>query len=155
DQGWRIEIKRYPLLTEVGSKRTDSQTNDRPDEFEGRPHSGFYTQAELRDLVAYAQDRNVTVVPEIEMPGHSQAAVASYPELGNTGKPVPVATGWGVHEDILNAEDSTIQFFQHVLDEVMDVFPSRFIHIGGDEAAKDQWKASPAAQAKMKKLGLK
>lgn len=155
DQGWRIEIKRYPKLVSVGSHRKDTQTNDQPDEFSGKPHSGHYTQAELRELVAYAKARFVTVMPEIEMPGHSQAAIAAYPELGNTGRPLKVATGWGVHEDVLNVEDATIRFYENVLDEVMAVFPSEYVHIGGDEAPKRQWRESPAAQARMRALGLK
>lgn len=155
DQGWRFEIKRYPRLTSVGSKRADTQINDRPDQFSGKPHAGFYTQAQMRKLVRYASERFVTIVPEIEMPGHSQAAIAAYPELGNTGRQLEVATGWGVHVDILNVEDSTIQFYKNVLEEVLDVFPSKYIHIGGDEAPKEQWKSSPSAQRKMRSLGLK
>lgn len=155
DQGWRIEIKRYPKLIEVGSKRKDTQINDAPDEFSGKPHSGFYTQSDLREIVKYASQRHITVLPEIEMPGHSQAAIAAYPELGNTGIPLEVATGWGTHVDVLNVEESTVRFMQSVLDEVMAIFPSRYVHIGGDEAPKGQWKASERAQAKMKSLGLK
>lgn len=155
DQGWRLEIKQYPLLTEVGSKREDSQTNDAPDQFEGRPHEGYYTQKQMRELAVYASARFVTILPEIEMPGHSQAAIASYPELGNTGERVKVSTGWGIHHNILNVKDSTIQFYKNVLDEVIEVFPSKFIHVGGDEAPKKQWKESPEAQAKMRELGLK
>lgn len=156
DQGWRIEIKKYPKLTEIGSKRTDTMlVYGNPGKYEGKPHEGFYTQRDIREVVAYAKARHVTVVPEIEMPGHAQAAIAAYPELGNTGKPLPVATIWGVIENVFNVEDSTIKFLQDVLVEVMALFPSEFIHIGGDECPKSQWKASPAAQAKMKKLGLK
>ncbi|MCW5942244.1 MAG: beta-N-acetylhexosaminidase [Fimbriimonadaceae bacterium] len=155
DQGWRIQIERYPKLVSVGSHRKDTQTNDRPDEYSGKPHSGHYTQAELREIVAYARARFVTVLPEIEMPGHSQAAIAAYPELGNTGRPLEVATGWGVHEDVLNVEDGTIRFYENVLDEVIAIFPSKYVHIGGDEAPKKQWRESAAAQAKMRALGLK
>ncbi|MFZ4506543.1 MAG: beta-N-acetylhexosaminidase [Fimbriimonas sp.] len=154
DQGWRIEIKRYPKLTEIGSKRTKSMLVY-PDKYEDKPHGGFYTQKELKELVRYAQERNVNIVPEIEMPGHSQAAIASYPELGVTGKPIEVSNTWGVHEDILNAEYSTVQFMQNVLDEVLDIFPSQFIHIGGDEAPKAQWKASARTQALMAQRGIK
>lgn len=155
DQGWRLEIRQYPKLTEVGSKREDSQTNDSPDTFEGKPHSGFYTQKQMKELVDYAARRFVRIMPEIEMPGHSQAAIASYPELGNTGEQLKVSTGWGIHHNVLNVMDSTIQFYKNVLDEVIEIFPSPFIHIGGDEAPKKQWKESAEAQAKMKQLGLK
>jgi len=155
DQGWRIEIKKYPRLTEVGAWRKDTMLKTNPPTYEGKPHGGFYTQDDLRQLVAYAKERFVTVVPEIEMPGHSQAAIAAYAELGNTGAPLEVRTDWGVIENIYNAENSTIQFLQDVLTEVMDIFPSRFIHIGGDEAPKKQWKESERAQARIKELGLK
>jgi hexosaminidase len=155
DQGWRIEIKKYPRLTEVGAYRKDSMLKYDPPAFEGKPHGGFYTQEDLRELVAYARDRFVTVVPEIEMPGHSQAAVAAYPEFGNTGEPLEVATRWGVIEHVFNPEDATIAFLKDVLTEVMDIFPSQFIHVGGDEVPKKQWKESARAQARLKELGLK
>ncbi len=155
DQGWRIEIKKYPRLTEVGAWRKNSMLTYDPATYDGKAHGGFYTQEDLRELVAYAKDRFVTIVPEIEMPGHSQAAIAAYPELGNVKDPVDVATTWGVIENVYNAEDKTIQFNKDVLTEVMDIFPSLFIHVGGDEVPKKQWKESPAAQAKMKSLGLK
>lgn len=144
DQGWRIEILRYPKLTQVGAWRTQTLIG-RPDEdstkwvFDGRPHGGFYTQDDIREVVAYAQARFVTVVPEIEMPGHSQAAIAAYPELGNTGDAVHVWTSWGVSANILNPDDRTVRFYQDVLTEVMGLFPSRWIHVGGDEADKAQW----------------
>jgi hexosaminidase len=159
DQGWRLEIRKYPRLTQVGAWRTQTLIG-RPDRgdstkwvFDGRPHGGFYTQDDIREVVAYAQARFVTVVPEIEMPGHSQAAIAAYPELGNTGNPIPVWTRWGVSQDILNPEDATIRFYQDVLTEVMALFPGRWIHVGGDEADKAQWVALrglslPDAQAK-------
>ena len=123
--------------------------------FDGNPHGGFYTQDELRDLVAYAADRFITIVPEIELPGHSQAAIAAYPELGCTGKELEVRTMWGVSENIYNPSDSTLAFLEGVLEEVLDIFPSTFIHIGGDEAPKVQWKASAVARARIKQLGLK
>ncbi len=159
DQGWRIEIKRYPRLTEVGAWRKETVVGHprhhlKP-EFDGTPHGGFYTQDEVREVVAYAQTRGVTVVPEIEMPGHAQAAIAAYPELGNTGELLPVYTTWGVNENVYNVEESTLQFLQNVLDEVLALFPSEFIHIGGDEVPKVQWESSPAAQARMRELGLK
>ncbi|MCX5636997.1 MAG: beta-N-acetylhexosaminidase, partial [Planctomycetota bacterium] len=158
DQGWRIEIKKYPKLTDVGAWRKETligHYSRKPHEFDGAVHGGFYTQDDIRQIVEYARQRFVTVVPEIEMPGHSQAAVASYPELGNTDKPVEVSTIWGVHENTFNVNEETIKFLQDVLDEVLELFPGRFIHIGGDEAPKKQWKQSPQAQAKMKELGLK
>ena len=145
DQGWRIEILKYPRLTQVGAWRTQTIVGqpDRSDTtkfvFDGRPHGGFYTQDDVREIVAYAQARFVTVVPEIEMPGHSQAAIAAYPELGNTGVAIPVWTRWGVSQNILKPEGPTILFYQDVLTEVMGLFPSRWIHIGGDEADKAQW----------------
>lgn len=156
DQGWRIEIKKYPKLTQVGAWRKNSMTKYSPAEYTGKPHGGFYTQDDIREVVAYAKARFVNVVPEIEMPGHSQAAIAAYPELGNNpDKPLEVGTTWGVIENVFNVEDSTIKFLQDVLTEVMDLFPGQFIHIGGDECPKVQWKASEKVQAKMKALGLK
>lgn len=156
DQGWRIEIKKYPRLTEVGSIRKETMAGHYEEQrFDGKPHGGFYTQDELRDLVAYAAERFVTIVPEIELPGHSQAAIAAYPELGCTGEQLEVRTAWGVSENIYNPSAATLRFLEDVLDEVLDIFPSTFIHIGGDEAPKVQWKASPVAQARMKEFGLK
>jgi hexosaminidase len=159
DQGWRLEIKEYPRLTEVGAWRKETLVG-RPRgqeerNYDGKPHGGFYTQEDAREIVAYAHARYITVVPEIEMPGHSVAAIAAYPELGVTGEPMEVATRWGVFSDILNAKPSTIQFMQNVLTEVMAIFPSRYIHIGGDEADKTKWKASPEIQARIKELRLK
>jgi len=155
DQGWRIEIRKYPKLTEVGAWRKDDMLTYDPPTYSGRPHGGCYSQDDLREVVAYARARFVTVVPEIEMPGHSQAAIAAYAELGNTGVPIEVATRWGVIENVFNVEDDTIRFLQGVLTEVMDIFPSPFIHIGGDEAPKKQWQESPRAQARIQELGLK
>lgn len=156
DQGWRIEIKKYPKLTEVGAWRNNTMTKYSPAEYTGKPHGGFYTQDDIREVVAYAKERHVTIVPEIEMPGHAQAAIAAYPWLGNDpSKQLEVATTWGVIENVFNVEDTTIQFLQDVITEVMDLFPGQFIHIGGDECPKTQWKASEKAQAKIKSLGLK
>ncbi len=156
DQGWRIEIKKYPKLTSVGAWRKETMAGHYEEHrYDGTPHGGFYTQKEIKEIVKYAQDRFVTVVPEIEMPGHAQAAIAAYPELGNTGKQLEVGTHWGVYENVYNVEDKTIQFQKDVLTEVLALFPSKFIHIGGDECPKEQWKASPQAQAKIKALGLK
>jgi hexosaminidase len=159
DQGWRIEIKKYPRLTEVGAwrKQTQAGLSDsswKPTGFDGIPHGGFYTQEDVREIVAYARERFINVVPEIEMPGHSSAAIAAYPELGNTGKPIEVGTSWGIYYDVYNANESTILFLQDVLSEVLELFPSPFIHIGGDEVPKQQWHESPAAQARMQSLGL-
>jgi hexosaminidase len=156
DQGWRIEIKKYPKLTEIGSKRKDTMLVYSPPKYAGKPHEGFYTQEQIRDIVEYAQNRFVNVVPEIEMPGHATAAIAAYPELGNNpDKQLEVSTKWGVIDTVLNVEDSTIRFMQDVLSEVIDLFPSQFIHIGGDECPKVEWKNSARVQAKMKALGLK
>ncbi|MGI8842619.1 MAG: beta-N-acetylhexosaminidase, partial [Gemmatimonadaceae bacterium] len=147
DQGWRIEIPRYPRLTEVGAWRTEA---------DGSTYGGYYTQSEIREVVEYARQRNVTVVPEIEMPGHSQAAIASYPELGCTGEPVPVAIAWGVMKEIYCVgNERTFSFLEDVLDEVMALFPSRYIHIGGDEVPKDRWKSCASCQALMRREGLK
>lgn len=156
DQGWRLEIKRYPKLTEIGSMRKETRAGHERDAkgFDGKPHGGFYSQDDIREIVAYARDRFVTVLPEIEMPGHAQAALAAYPELGNTSEKLDVFTRWGVNKNIFNVNESTIVFLQNVLEEVMSLFPSPFIHIGGDEVPFDQWKASPEAQARMKELGL-
>ena len=156
DQGWRIEIKRYPKLTTIGSKRAETMAGRYSDhKFDGVPHGGFYTQADIRQMVAYAAKNHITIMPEIEMPGHAQAALAAYPELGNTNKKLPVKTDWGVNENVFNANDKTIEFVQNVLTEVMQLFPSEFIHVGGDEVPKKQWKESPVAQDLMKQRGLK
>jgi len=155
DQGWRIQILRYPRLTEVGGWRRESQVGygvDAPGD--GRPHGGYYTQDDLRELVAYAAARGITVVPEIESPGHVQAAIAAYPELGVTDTQLEVGTRWGIIPNVLNAEERTVEFFTNVLDEVLDVFPSEFIGVGGDECVKDQWRADPRTQERMRELGV-
>jgi beta-glucosidase len=158
DQGWRIEIKQYPQLTGVAAWRKETIVGHErtgPDvTFDGMRHGGYYTQDEIRQVVAYAAERFITVVPEIEMPGHSQAVVAAYPELGSVNEPVEPRTRWGVSEYILNPDDSTIRFMQHVLEEVLTLFPGPWIHVGGDEAVKDQWRANPRIQARIKQLGL-
>ena len=148
DQGWRLEIRRYPELTRIGAWR-------QPPGADARPYGGFYTQDEVRDIVAYAAARHITVVPEIDMPGHAQAAVAAYPEIGVTGQRPAVSIDWGVNPYLFNVDDHTIAFLHNVLDEVMALFPSTFIHVGGDEAIKDQWQASAAVQARMHALGIK
>lgn len=157
DQGWRIEIKRYPKLTEIGAWREETVVGHarEPQGFDGQRHGGFYTQDEAREIVAYARRRGITVVPEIEMPGHAQAAVASYPELGQAPGPVKVWTTFGVTEHVYNVSDFTLEFLRNVLDEVMDIFPGPYIHIGGDECPKTEWKQSPAAQERIQAEGLK
>lgn len=161
DQGWRIEIKKYPKLTEVGSKRKESMKGHYTEgKFDGTPHGGFYTQEEIKDVIAYAQKKFITIIPEIEMPGHALAALASYPELGCTptslkGGPYEVTGIWGVHEDVFCPTETTFQFLEDVLTEVIALFPSQFVHIGGDECPKTAWKQSAFCQALMKKEGLK
>jgi hexosaminidase len=160
DQGWRIEIKKYPLLTEIGAWRDETVighpwAGKEPVKYDGIRHGGFYTQGEIKEIIDYAADRYITIVPEIEMPGHAQAAIASYPELGCTGEKMKVRTTWGISPNIYNTEDNTFKFLEDVLTEVIDLFPSEYIHIGGDEALKDQWKASNKIQKQIKDLGLK
>jgi hexosaminidase len=154
DQGWRLQIPRYPTLTKTGACRTavglDVELTGAPD----KPYCGFYTEAEVRDIVRYAAARFVTVVPEIDLPGHSQAAVAAYPWLGVTGERPSVWTDWGISPWLLKPDEKTLQFVDDVLDEVMRLFPSRYISIGGDEADKQQWNASTELRARMQRLGL-
>src|SRR5881394_4067407 len=123
--------------------------------FAGKPHGGFYTQDDVREVVRYATERGITVLPEIEMPGHAMAAIAAYPELGNTGKPIEVLTYWGITDHVLGVTDNVLRFFEDVFDEVLDLFPSKFIHVGGDECPKTEWRSTPSAQERMKKEGLK
>ena len=158
DQGWRIEIKKYPKLTEVGAWRDETISGhfrDKPRKYDGKRHGGFYTQDDIREVVAYAAERHITIVPEIDMPGHMQAAIAAYPELGCTTNKLPVKIEWGVNLNILNPEESTVQFCKDVLTEVMELFPSEFIHIGGDEARKTQWEKSERIQQLREERGLK
>lgn len=155
DQGWRIQINQYPKLTEIGGCRIPAGAAGRDADGKPKPYCAFYTQDEIRDVVKYAADRFVTVVPEIDLPGHAQAAIASYPELGVTGQRPPVSPDWGIHTWLFNVDDGTFVFLENVLDEVMELFPGKYIHLGGDEAAKDQWQKSPAVQAKIRELGLK
>jgi hexosaminidase len=156
DQGWRLQIDRYPRLTEVGAWREETLLDKRFDPYvgDGVPHGGFYTKDEVRDIVAYAAQRYVTVIPEIEMPGHAVAALAAYPALGCTPGPFEVATGWGVMEDIYCPHERTFAFLEGVLDEVMELFPSPYIHVGGDEAPKRRWRESPVAQEVMRRENL-
>ncbi len=155
DQGWRIHIHRYPELTGIGSWRRESSLGSwRAGVFDGRPHGGFYTQSDLREVVAFAGDRNVTVIPEVDLPGHSQAAIAAYPELGSRQGEVEVWTRWGISETVLNVSETSLDFYRNVLDEVMDVFPSPWISLGGDEVPLTQWSNSAQAQAKAAEHGL-
>ena len=150
DQGWRLEIKKYPRLTEVGSWRTESPRHTDRTRGDGRRYGGFYTQDDVREVVAYAAARYITIVPEVEMPGHSAAAIAAYPELGNSDIPdyrPGVQTHWGIIPYTYAPKEETFQFLEDVLTEVMELFPGRYVHIGGDEAVKDQWKQSAFAQA--------
>lgn len=151
DQGWRFQVKRYPKLTELGAWRTPPSTGGAP----GSKVGGFYTQEQLKALVAYAAERGITIVPEIDLPGHAQALVAAYPELGVFGDRPGVSHDWGVNPYLLNPGPKGVAFVKQVLDELMAVFPGTFIHLGGDEAIKDQWRRSPQVQAQIKALGLK
>ncbi|HLA53539.1 MAG TPA: beta-N-acetylhexosaminidase, partial [Flavitalea sp.] len=157
DQGWRIEIKKYPRLTEIGGWRDGTIIGHHPGTGnDGIRYGGFYTQDEIREVVAYATRRHITVIPEIEMPGHAGAALASYSYLGCTGGPYKVKESWGVHEDVFCAgNDSVFSFLQDVLDEVMPLFPAAYIHIGGDECPKDSWKKCPKCQQRIKDNNLK
>lgn len=160
DQGWRIEIKKYPKLTQIGSQRAQTvigNYHDRtPQQFDNTPYGGYYTQDQIREVVKYAADRYINIVPEIEMPGHSTAALAAYPELScDPSKTYKVAETWGVFHDVYCPTDKTFDFLEDVLTEVMDLFPSKYIHIGGDETPKDAWKNSEFCQKLIKKLKLK
>ena len=158
DQGWRIEIKKYPKLQEIAAYRNETligHYNDQPHQFDGKPYGGFYTQEQIKEVVAYAKTRQVTIIPEIEMPGHSQAAIAAYPELGCTRKQVEVATKWGVFNEVYCPKESTFKFLEDVIDEVVALFPGKYIHIGGDEAPKTNWKNCAHCQKLIKKEGLK
>ncbi len=163
DQGWRLEIKKYPKLTEVGAWRAETAIGKNfPHAYEGatfkgdgKRYGGFYTQEEAREIVKYAADRHITVIPEIDLPGHMLAALASYPELGNGTAPYKVAEYWGVFDQILAPKEETFKFLEDVFTEVIDIFPSEYIHIGGDEAPKKEWKESAQAQEVIKQLGLK
>lgn len=156
DQGWRIEIKKYPKLTEIGSIRKYTMVEKNFDQYDNTPYGGYYTQDQIRDIVNYAKERFITIIPEVDLPGHMVAALASYPSLGCTGGPYEVQGVWGVHPDVLCAgKEETYEFVTDVLSEVIELFPSRYIHIGGDECPKDRWKKCPLCQARIRKLGLK
>ncbi|MBR4838488.1 MAG: family 20 glycosylhydrolase [Bacteroidales bacterium] len=155
DQGWRFEVKKYPELTKIGAWRSGTIIG-KTMAYDTIRHGGFYTQEELRDLVKYAEDRHITIIPEIDLPGHMLGALATYPELGCTGGPYEVWRHWGVSEDVICAgNENAMQFLEDVLLEVMDVFPSEYIHIGGDEVPRDRWRECPKCQAKIKELGIK
>ena len=157
DQGWRIEIKKYPKLMSVASQRKETVVGRWCSGiYDGTPYGGYYTQDEIRDIIDYAAKRYITIIPEIDLPGHMQAALTAYPELGCTGGPYEVRETWGVSDDVLCVgNDSTLQFVRDVLSEVADLFPSEYIHIGGDECPKVRWKKCPKCQARIKALGLK
>ena len=158
DQGWRVEIKKYPKLQEISAWRKESivgHYSDKPRKYDGQRHGGYYTQEELKDLVKYAQDRFITIIPEIEMPGHSQAVLAAYPQFGCKDTTYEVSTTWGVHKDVFCPNEATFTFLEDVLTEVMEIFPSKLIHIGGDEVPKDRWKESAYAQELIRKHDLK
>jgi len=156
DQGWRIEIKKYPKLTEVGAWRNGSMIGHYTDQtFDNIRYGGFYTQEEIKEIVAYAKERHITIIPEIEMPGHALAALASYPEFSCTGGPFEVGKTWGVLEDVFCPKDETFTFLENVLTEVMALFPSEYIHIGGDESPKVRWKSCPHCQKRIKDENLK
>jgi hexosaminidase len=156
DQGWRIEIKQYPKLTEIGSKRAASPLPADRNKLDGKPYGGYYTQDEIKEVQAYAQERFITIVPEIEMPGHAVAALASYPELGCVGKDYTVYTYWGITEDVFCAgNEEVFSFLENVLTEVLDLFPGEYIHIGGDECPKARWEACPKCQERIRQEGLK
>lgn len=156
DQGWRIEIKKYPKLTEVGSMRKGTVIGRNTDQYDNTPYGGFYTQEEIKDVVAYAADRFINVIPEVDLPGHMLAALTAYPHLGCTGGPYEVERRWGIFDDVLciGNEDAMI-FLEDVLDEVTQLFPSKYVHIGGDEAPRTRWEKCPKCQARIKKEGIK
>ncbi|WP_436842931.1 beta-N-acetylhexosaminidase [Streptomyces collinus] len=165
DQGWRVEIRRYPRLTEIASWRARTKFGHRASPlWEEKPHGGYYTQDDIREIVAYAAERHISVVPEIDVPGHSQAAVAAYPELGNTDvvdtTALSVWDNWGISPNVLAPTDTTLRFYEGVFEEILELFPadaaefSPFVHIGGDECRKDQWARSPAAKSRIADLGL-
>lgn len=154
DQGWRMEIKRYPKLTGIGSCRIPAGEAGRdPATGAERPYCGFYTQEQIREVIAYAAARHIQVIPEIDVPGHATAAIAAYPELGTIDTPLKPLSEWGVFPNLFNTDDSTLEFLENVLEEVIALFPARYVHVGGDEAVKDQWEASARVQARMREVG--
>ena len=156
DQGWRLEIKKYPKLTEIGSQRSGTVIGRNSGEYDNTPYGGFYTQEQAKEIVDYAAERYITVVPEIDLPGHMLAALAAYPELGCTGGPYEVWRQWGVADDVLCAgNDQVLKFLEDVYGELIEIFPSEYIHVGGDECPKVRWEKCPKCQARIKALGLK
>lgn len=155
DQGWRIEIKRYPRLTQIGSIRNKTMIRKEWDNYDNTPYGGYYTQDQIREIVKYAADRSINIIPEIDLPGHMMGALASYPELGCTGGPYEVSGQWGVRDEVLCVgKEETFTFIENVMSEVLELFPSKYIHIGGDECPKVRWEKCPTCQAKIKELGL-
>ena len=157
DQGWRIEIKKYPKLTEVGSKRNCTVVGKaRSGKYDNIPYGGFYTQEQAKEIVKYAQERYITVIPEVDLPGHMLAALAAYPDMGCTGGPYKVSPDWGIFEDVLCiGNEQSMQFLEDVMAEITEIFPSKLVHIGGDEAPRTRWPSAPKCQARIKAEGLK
>ena len=156
DQGWRIEIKKYPELTQIGSKRKETVIGHNSGKYDGKEYEGFYTQDQIRDIIKYAADRHITIIPEIDMPGHQLAALATYPDLGCTGGPYEVWGQWGISDDVIcPGNEKAMQFLEDVLSEVINLFPSEYIHVGGDECPKVRWKTCPKCQARIKSEGIK
>lgn len=156
DQGWRIEIKKYPKLTEIGSQRSCTVIGRNTQEYDNTPYGGFFTQEEAKEIVKYAQERYITVIPEVDLPGHMLAALAAYPEMGCTGGPYEVCPRWGIFEDVLCiGNDQTMQFLEDVMNEIIEIFPSKYVHIGGDEAPRTRWEKCQKCQARIKTEGLK
>lgn len=156
DQGWRIEIKKYPKLTEIGSIRNRTVIGRNTDEYDNTPYGGFYTQEQAKEIVKYAQERYITVIPEVDLPGHMLAALAAYPDMGCTGGPYEVCPRWGVFEDVLCiGNEKSMQFLEDVMAEIIEIFPSEYIHIGGDEAPRTRWEKCPKCQARIQSEGLK
>lgn len=156
DQGWRIEIKKYPKLTEIGSVRSRTVIGKNTDEYDNTSYGGFYTQEQAKELVKYAQERYITVIPEVDLPGHMLAALAAYPEMGCTGGPYEVCPRWGIFEDVICiGNEKSMQFLEDVMAEIIEIFPSKYIHIGGDEAPRTRWEKCPKCQARIKAESLK
>lgn len=156
DQGWRIEIKKYPRLIEIGSKRQQTVIGHNSGHYDGKPYGGYYTQEQIKDIINYAAQRYVTIIPEIDLPGHQQAALAAYPEFGCTGGPYTVGMQWGISDEVICAgNEKALSFLEDVLDEVIKLFPSPYIHIGGDECPKTRWKKCPKCQERIKEEGIK
>ena len=156
DQGWRIEIKKYPKLTEIGAWRDRTVIGRNTEEYDNTRYGGFYTQEQAKEIVKYAGERYITVIPEVDLPGHMLAALAAYPEMGCTGGPYEVCPRWGVFEDVLCiSNEKSMQFLEDVMAEIIDIFPSKYIHIGGDEAPRTRWEKCPKCQARIRTEKLK